>query len=168
MSHPPLSIRSRSSVAAAPLCALLAACAAEPGGDLPPLEEADQPSLAVERVQPTAPTEDGPGVRNPDDPFLIAVIDAEQRVVELFAGGVAERSPGLPECAAALQRAQSARIVISEAPDACDGVDLRLRGPGAENVTPPEPPPAREIPGFERPEDDTDPSLLDRMLSIFG
>lgn len=143
------------------ICGALAGCAAQPAGDLPPLEDVDQASLAEERVQPMAPPEEGPAARNPDDPFILATIDADQRVTGIFAGGVSARNPAAPACSAALQGAQAARIAITAPPAPCLEMDFRVQGPGAGGVVFPDPPP-------EESPDKADESWFDRMISIFG
>jgi len=136
-----------------------------PDPELPPLDSVEQPSLAADREQPMAPPEVGPGARNPDDPFLLATIDADQHVVALFAGGVAERNPQMPLCAGALQRAQAAKIAIVEPPEPCLSVDLRVQGAGAAGVVFPEPPPD---PTPAEKNDDEEGGWFDDVLSIFG
>ena len=118
----------------------LNACSSGIKDDLPPVEAAGGDSLSQPQPDLVIPSEEGEAQRNPDDPFLMAKIGDDLRIGELHAGGVMARNPTIGGCASLLQRYQSAKLPLEIVPDECVLVDLRLFGPGSENVIIPDPP----------------------------
>ena len=120
-------------------CALLLLTACGDGvrrldSALPPVPETAPDSLQTAQPAPVIPPEEGDAARNPDDPFILAEIDAAGRVLSLSTAGVLDRNPNAARCAAMLRRVRDARVGLRKPPPHCGSVELRLSGPGAQTI----------------------------------